>query len=166
MIEITSLFPASFPREAVGLTVFGVSFSAVGIGAGFLLGRNRLVNVIMGIYVSLVLTRACSPLLPKDFFLSEAGVFAAILVAFVLADRALFWIQVSSVPQDLLWRVVATGLLTAGMLTSVLVTLLPKKTVAAFPIPVPVAYFGTPVAAALWLFLPLVVLALLNRRGR
>jgi len=166
MTDIFALFPTSFSREAAGLVVFGISFAVVGIGGGFLLGRNRLVSVVIGVYASSALTGAVAPLLPKEFFLSEAGIFSVSLVAFAFAGKSLFDIHVPSVPRDLLWRVIATGLVTTGMVTSVLVRLLPKKTVAAFPIPIPTEPFGAPLASFLWMSLPLFFLIILNRRVR
>ncbi|MEI7750243.1 MAG: hypothetical protein WCJ25_04575 [Candidatus Moraniibacteriota bacterium] len=164
MFSITSLFPASVPKDTAGLVVFGVAFILVGIGVGFLLGRNRLVNVVMSIYIALVFTTASTDLLPKDFPLSNAWLFVILLVLLTLVDRSLFEIHVPSLPQDTLWRIIVTGIMVTGMVTSVLVTLFPKKTVTAFPIPVPVQYFGTPLSGVLWLAVPLLILLLLNKR--
>jgi len=166
MTSIVSLFPATFPKETAGLIVFGVVFVTAGIGVGFLLGRNRLVNVVMNVYVALVFTNASAGVVPKDFFLSDAGLFAVLLVLLTLIDRSLFEVHVPSLKQDMLWRVVVTGIVVTGMVVSVLVTLLPKKTVATSPVPVPFQYFGTPLAEILWLAVPLLVLLFLNKKSK
>ncbi|HWQ59697.1 MAG TPA: hypothetical protein VN420_00930 [Candidatus Fimivivens sp.] len=166
MNSILSLFPSTVSREVAGLIVFTVLFVSAGTGIGFLLGRNRLVNVVMSVYAALVFTNASVDVLPKDFPLSGAWLFVALLVVLTLLDRSLFEIHVPSLPQDVLWRVIVTGIVVTGMVTSVLVTLFPKKTVEAFPIPVPFQYFGTPLAEIIWLVVPLLVLLLLNRRSK
>lgn len=163
MDSIISLFPATFPQETAGLIVFAVIFILVGIGVGFLLGRNRLVNVVMSVYVALAFTNASVGVLPKEFPLSGAWLFLALLVLLTLVDRSLFEVHVPALPQDVLWRVVVTGIMVTGMVTSVAMSMFPKKTIAMFPITVPVRYFGTPLAEILWLVIPLVVLLLLNK---
>ena len=166
MNALTSFLPATLPKETAGLVVFGVLFIIIGIGVGFLLGRNRLVNVVMSIYIALVFTTASVDVLPKDFPLSGAWLFVVLLVLLTLIDRSLFELHVPSLPQDTLWRIIVTGIMVTGMVTSVLVTLFPKKTVAAFPISVPVQYFGTPLAGTLWLVIPLLILLLLNKKAK
>jgi hypothetical protein len=166
MNSIVSLFPATFPHETTGLVVFGVIFVLVGIGVGFLLGRNRLVNVVMSVYVAFAFTNASVGILPKDFPVSGAWLFLVLLVLLTLVDRSLFEVHVPSLPQDVFWRVVVTGIMVTGMVMSVAVTMFPKKTIASLPITVPIQYFGTPLAEILWLVLPLVILLLLNKRSR
>ncbi len=166
MNSIVSLFPATFPQETAGLIVFAIMFILVGIGVGFLLGRNRLVNVVMSVYVALAFTNASVGVLPKEFPLSGAWLFLVLLVLLTLVDRSLFEVHVPSLPQDVLWRVVVTGIMVTGMVTSVAVSMFPKKTVALLPITVPVRYFGMPLAEILWLVIPLVVLLLLNKRSK
>jgi len=102
----------------------------------------------------------------RIFFLSDAGLFAVLLVLLTLIDRSLFEVHVPSLKQDMLWRVVVTGIVVTGMVVSVLVTLLPKKTVATSPVPVPFQYFGTPLAEILWLAVPLLVLLFLNKKSK
>ncbi len=166
MNSLVSLFPATFPKDLAGLIVFGVLFIGVGIGVGFLLGRNRLVNVVMSVYVALVFTSASVDVLPKDFPLTQAWLFVLLLVLLTLVDRLLFEVHVPSLPQDTLWRVVVTGIIVTGMIVSVLVKLVPKKAVATFPISVPIEYFGTPLAGIIWLAVPLLALFFLNRRSK
>jgi hypothetical protein len=166
MNSIVSLFPATFPQETAGLVVFAVLFVIVGVGVGFLLGRNRLVNVVMSVYVALAFTNASVGVLPKDFPLSGAWLFLVLLVLLTLVDRSLFEVHVPPSPQDVFWRVVVTGIMVTGMVTSVAVVMFPKKMVASFPISVPIRYFGTPLAEILWLVLPLLVLLILNKRSK
>lgn len=166
MNAILSLFPTTVTPETASLTVFLVLFVGVGIGIGFLLGRNRLVNVVMNVYVAMAFSAAAQGVVPKSFPLDEAALFLVLLVLLTLIDRSLFEIHVPSVPQDVLWRVVVTGVVVAGMVTSVLIRLLPGKTVALSPIPIPIRYFGTPLAELLWLAAPLLILLLMNRRSK
>lgn len=166
MNSIVSLFPSTFSQETAGLIVFAVLFIAVGTGVGFLLGRNRLVNVVMSVYVALAFTNASVGVLPVDFPLSGAWLFLVLLVLLTLVDRSLFEVHVPSSPQDVFWRVVVTGIMVTGMVTSVAVSMFPKKTVASFPITVPVRYFGTPLAEILWLVIPLLALLFMNKRAK
>ncbi|NTW14377.1 MAG: hypothetical protein HGA31_05100 [Candidatus Moranbacteria bacterium] len=161
--SIKTLF--SLSKETVGLLSFFAIFVGTGAGVGFLFGRGKLGNIFLDIYISLAVSGALLGVLPFDNIPTGGAILFCILLAFLIAiDQHLFELHISSSAYDIFWRVFVMGLLVTGMAVSALVSLLPAKTVASFTLAPLHVYFGTPLASALWLSLPLLVLIFMNKR--
>lgn len=163
--SIKTLF--SLSKETVGLLSFLAVFIGTGAGVGFLFGRAKLGNIFIDIYISLAVSGALLGVLPFDSVPTAGAILFCILLAFLIAiDQHMFELHIQSSAYDLFWRVFVMGILVTGMTASVLVSLLPAKMVASFTVVPLHLYFGTPLASALWLSLPLLVLIFMNKRLR
>lgn len=167
MSDILSSLPSlGLSREIASALSFLFLFAGVGIAAGFLFGRNKLVNIFINIYIALAFTKAA----PMDDISSspyaEVIFFFVLLVFLTAIDEHLFDLHIPNASYDIFWRLFVMSLLVVGMVTSVLVTLLPKKALSAMPFPFLTDIFGPPLPHLLWLFVPLIVLLFMNKRLR
>jgi hypothetical protein len=157
----------SFSKETVGLLSFFAIFIGTGAGVGFLFGRGKLGNIFIDIYISLAVSSALLGVLPFDSVPTAGAILFCVLLVFLVAiDQHMFDLHIQSSAYDLFWRVFVMGILVTGMTASILVSLLPAKMVASFTFAPLHLYFGTPLASALWLSLPLLVLIFMNKRLR
>lgn len=163
---LASLPSIGLSKEIASILSFVFLFAGVAIAAGFVFGRNKLVNIFINIYIALAFTKA----MPVDDISSspyaEAVLFLALLVFLTAIDEHLFDLHIPNASYDIFWRLFVMSLLVVGMVVSALVTLLPKKALSAIPFPFLTDIFGLPVAHILWLFVPLVLLIFMNKRLR
>lgn len=167
MPDILSSLPSlGLSREIASALSFVFLFAGVAIAAGFVFGRNKLVNIFINIYISLAFTKAAPMDAVSSSPYAEAVFFFVLLVLLTAIDEHLFDLHIPNASYDIFWRLFVMSLLVVGMVTSVLVTLLPKKTLSAAPFTFLMDIFGPPFAHLLWLFVPLVLLLFMNKRLR
>jgi hypothetical protein len=167
MLHIFSAFPVfAIPKDFASLLSFILLFIGVSLAAGFAFGRVKLVNIFINVYIALALTSV----FPADFLsnslYAKAILFFVMLVFLSAIDEHLFDLHIPNSSYDFFWRLFVMSALVLGMVVSVVVSLLPKKVVLGLPFPFLYEYFGSGVAATLWLFLPLLVLIFMNKRLR
>lgn len=167
MPDILSLLPSiELSKDIASILSFAFLFVGIATAAGFVFGRNKLVNIFINVYIALAFTKA----MPVDDISSspytEAILFVVLLVFLTAIDEHLFDLHIPNASYDIFWRLFVMSLLVVGMVTSVLVTLLPKKILSVAPFPFLSDIFGLPVAHILWLFVPLILLIFMNKRLR
>jgi hypothetical protein len=101
-------------------------FAALSLALGFFLGRFKLINILINAYIAL----AFISVLPVTVFAislyAKAIIFALLLIFLTAIDKRLFDLHISSAGSDLFWRLIVMSLLVSGMLTSMLLSLLPR----------------------------------------
>lgn len=163
---------------------FNLIFSSIGISAnlmqdiiflaiivlisfvfGMFIGRYRLVTVLINIYISLALLEA----VPKNYLLSYSYnllFFFVLLISLTLAGKKLFEIHISGAGSGFLWRVFMTSFLEVMLLTSVTLTLLPKKIALSYVSRAIYYYLTSPIAYFFWLVVPLVFIIMIHKKLR
>lgn len=163
--DITNAF--SFSRDAIGFLTFWLAFVGTGIGVGFLFGRVKLGNIFIDVYIALAVSRVLLDVVPLPDAAFAGAVLFCVLLGFLIGiDQGLFDLHISNSAYDIFWRVFVMGVLVTGMTLSSFVSFLPARTVASFTMVPLDTYFGSPIAAALWLSLPLFILVFMNKRLR
>ena len=101
-------------------------FAGLSLALGFFLGRFKLINILINAYIALAFISVIPTtiLLASDY--AKAGIFVLLLVFLTAIDKRLFDLHISSAGSDLFWRLIVMSLLVSGMLTSMLLSLLPR----------------------------------------
>ena len=139
---------------------------AVSVGFGLLIGRFRLVNVLINIYIAF----AFVTVLPQDILdiskNSSALIFLSILVALTLVSDYLFDIHISNSSSGFFWRLFVMSFLLTSLTFSMLVSMLEKKLVMKYISIDAFGYFAAPYASFFWMAAPLLFLFFLNKRQK
>ena len=139
-------------------------FIGVSIGLGFLLGRSRLILILIDIYMA----RALMTVLPAEWlsFSPYGGVlvFFLLFIGHFFIYRRLFDLHIYNMGTDFFWRILVMGILVTGLLMSSTLYFLPKKLALDFLSLSVYGYFASSLALTLWMLLPLVGLVFINNR--
>lgn len=139
-------------------------FAGLSLALGFFLGRFKLINILINAYIAL----AFISVLPESFLAVsdyvKAGVFVLLLIFLTAIDKRLFDLHISSAGSDFFWRLIVMSLLVSGMLTSMLLSLLPQATTSGFVTEHIAAVFASPLASIIWFATPILTLLFINNR--
>lgn len=155
------------PEKISGDISLFLVLAAVSVGLGMYIGRFRLVNVLINIYIAVAILNVIpekwlgsSDVLPAIFFL-------VVVVFLTIIGDYLFDIHISNtVPSGFFWRLLVMSFLEMGLVFSIIISLLPKKMVLQYISENSLVYFSSPYAQIFWMVIPLVFLLFLSKRGR
>ncbi|MCK9378862.1 MAG: hypothetical protein M0P97_01825 [Candidatus Moranbacteria bacterium] len=155
------------PEKISGDISMFLILSVVSVGLGMYIGRFRLVNVLINIYIAVALLGvipakwlSSSGVLPAIFFL------AAVIFLTIIGDY-LFDIHISNtVPGGFFWRLFVMSFLEMGLVFSIIISHLPKKIVLQYISESSSGYFSSPYAQIFWMVLPLVFLLFLSKKSK
>lgn len=154
------------PAKMAGDISFLLVFLALCLVLGLYLGRSQLVSLVIYGYVGVALMTV----FPSSFFdfsaYGKAIVFLAIFLFLFFVGDYLFDIHISNAGADFFWRILIMSFLAVGMLTSIVLTLLPKADVTKHLSPASSGYFVSPTAQVAWMVVPLLYLLFVNKRLR
>ncbi len=139
---------------------------AAGLVFGLWFGRSQLVSVTLCAYVALTLTEALPGAWLSVSPWAPVAVFAFFLLFLFFAGDYLFDIHISNSRSDFFWRVLVMGFLSAGLIASILLSLLPEAAARRIISGTVYGWLAGPVTGILWLFIPLFFLLFINRRLR
>jgi hypothetical protein len=138
---------------------------AITVAFWLLVGRFRLHNVLINIYISFALVQA----VPKDVMTTTANfpvmLFLILVVLLTLLGKYTFDIHLSG-SGLVYWQIFTMSFLEVGLIISVLVTFLGDKLLLKYVSKDALFYFSSPWAKFLWLALPLAFLIFINKRSR
>lgn len=165
-MNVLAPFLSFFPDTIAGDFSFLLFFIAGSLASGFLLGKTRLITVVVFSYVAF----AFSLVLPDTLFaFSPYGrsiVFAGFLLVLVILGDSILDVHISNPTSTFLGRVLIMGCLASGLVMSLLLFFIPKTLSLQFISPAVYTYFGTQTARILWMAIPLIFLLFINRRRR
>ncbi|TSC73259.1 MAG: Uncharacterized protein G01um101470_185 [Parcubacteria group bacterium Gr01-1014_70] len=140
-------------------------FLAAGFFYGVFLGRDRLLSLLIGLYISIPITRSARPFMhsilatneyvPALMFACTAGILYMFLFASLFRGRRSRhggW-----------WQVLITSFLATGLAVSELARLLPASLQSKLSLPIHV-FILSDIAHLVWLLLPLVGIYIASRR--
>ena len=167
MLDAIAFLPnIELSKDIAGMMSFLLLFLGVSVAAGFLFGRNKLVNIFINIYIALAFTKVLPIHDMSDSPYAEILAFGGLLIFLTFIDEHLFDLHIPNSSYDVFWRMFVMSVLVVGMVVSVSVTLLPKKLLASSPFPFLFDFFGQPLAHILWLSVPILLLVFMNKRLR
>ncbi len=130
---------------------------------GILVGRFRLISILINSYVSLAILKA----VPQDFLTTYTNsliFFFVLFIALTLAGKKLFEIRIYGSGSGFLWRVFSISFLEIMLLVSVVLTTIPKKVALVYVSKNVYQLVASPNAYFLWLIMPLVGLLLVRKK--
>lgn len=154
--------------SAVGNSAGDISFFfifiAISLGAGFLFGRWKLVNILINIYIALAFVGVLSAGFLDFSAYGKLIAFSVILAFLTATDDRLFDIHIASAGTDFFWRLFVMSILVTGFFMSTVFSFLPQKMVLSFVSPFVYGLFASSIAELVWMAIPLLVLLFINNR--
>lgn len=143
---------------------FLMMFCGLSLAIGVFFGRFKLINILINAYIALAFIVVLPGELYQTSEYTKAGIFILLLVFLTAIDERLFDLHISSAGTDLFWRLIVMSLLVSGMLSSMLLGLLPRAITKGLISEHVFWVFASPLAAVLWLAVPLLMLLFINNR--
>ncbi|MDO9231697.1 MAG: hypothetical protein Q7U36_04460 [bacterium] len=131
------------------------------VAVAFLVGRHRLIQSLVGIYISLALLQAFPEKYLNDYSFELIFFFVA-LVLVTISSKKIFGIYISGA--EFMWRIFVMSFLEVVLLLSVVFTITPKKIVLGYISPNAYDYLVSPIFHFSWMFIPLLFVYLIRKR--
>lgn len=161
---MTSFFSSFIPAKFAGDFSFFLVFVIASLLLAFVLGRTRLVSVVIFSYVALAFVLV----IPASFLSSlpegRAIAFLTLLSVMVLVGDYIVDIHISNPSSTFFSRVLVMGCLGSGLVLSMLLSLTSPSFALRFLSPAIYGYFCDPIARLAWMTVPLVFLLFINKR--
>jgi hypothetical protein len=130
---------------------------------GMLVGRYKLITVLVNIYVSVALLSVFPKGIFPDYSYSLILFFGVIVLLTVLGKK-MFEMPLSGSGKGFLWRVFAMSFLEVVLMLSVALSLMPKKVALGYISPDSYGYLVSENFAFLWMLFPLVFMFVIHKK--
>ncbi|HRY82929.1 MAG TPA: hypothetical protein P5232_04515 [Candidatus Moranbacteria bacterium] len=131
------------------------------VAFAFLVGRGRLIAVLMSAYISLALLEAFPGNYLKDYSY-ELIFFLILLILFTIFSKRIFGVYISG--SQFLWRIFTVSFLEVVMLLSVILSILPKKIALGYISENAYKYLVSSEFHFFWLIIPIIFVYLIRKR--
>jgi hypothetical protein len=126
-----------------------------------LIGRGRLISVLMSSYISLVLLESFPGNYLKDY-LYKLVFFFILLALITIFSKRIFGVYISG--SQFLWRIFVASFLEVVMLLSIIFQIMPKKEVLGYISENAYKYLVSSEYHLFWLILPIIFVYLIRKR--
>ncbi len=147
------------------LITFAVAILIISTVFWLLVGRFRLYNMLINIYISLALLQVLPSVVPDMGKYTAIMVFVIAIIILFLMEKYLFDIHISGSGMPY-WEVFIISFLEVGLLTSIVFTYVPQKEIIKYISVDSLQYFISPWARLAWMVIPLVFVIIVNKRGK
>ncbi|EKE21454.1 MAG: hypothetical protein ACD_7C00238G0006 [uncultured bacterium] len=145
---------------------FVIFFLLVSVAFGMLIGRFRLINVLINVYIAI----AVLTVMPKDIFLPHSIVallfFVVAVIVLTMVDSHLFDIHISGSGGSFFWRLFVMSFFEAGLIFSVLISFWDKTTLLKFISIDIYNLYVSEYARIFWMLAPLFILFFINKKEK
>jgi hypothetical protein len=141
-------------------------FVGISMAVGFIVGRWKLINILINAYIALAFVGVVPPEWLAVSPYARGIVFLGLVVFLTFVDARLFDVHITSAGTDFFWRLFVMSILVVGMLTSILLSFLPRVAVSGFAQGLFLDIFASRYALFFWMTTPLLTLFFINRRLR
>jgi len=145
---------------------FLIFFILISIGFGMFIGRFRLINVLINVYIAI----AILTVMPKDIFspysLAALFFFVVAVIVLTMIDSHLFDIHISGSGGSFFWRLFVMSFFEAGLIFSVLISFWDKTMLLKFISIDIYNLFVSQYARIFWMMAPLAVLFFINKKEK
>ncbi|HMN19687.1 MAG TPA: hypothetical protein PKA31_03790 [Candidatus Moranbacteria bacterium] len=149
--------------SAAEMIVVFLVLLAVSTGFWLLIGRYRLYNILINIYIASALLWVAPAKAINIFPGKELTAFFLVVVVLTIVDRFMFDLHFSG-SGPAYWRVVVMSFLITGLLASILGTFWESKELHRYVSKDTTAYFIGPWARLVWMSLPLLFIVAINKK--
>lgn len=167
MFTLKNLFVGlGLPDNIAGDISFMIFFLAISIAFGMFVGRFRLINVLINVYIAIALMTV----LPKEIFtpysLATLFFFIAAVIILTMIDSHLFDIHISGSGGSFFWRLFVMSFFEAGLIFSVFISFWDRETVLKFISLDIYNIFALQFMRIFWMLAPLFVLFFVNKKEK
>ena len=145
---------------------FLILFLMFSVGFGMLIGRFRLINVLINVYIAIAILTVLPVGVFSDSSLAVFFIFVATVLILTLVDSHLFDIHIAGSGGSFFWRLFVMSFFEAGLIFSQFLSFL-EKSILADRISIS-AYelFASFPARLFWMITPLIVLFFINKKEK
>ncbi len=165
-MNVVSIFSTYIPTKLAGDVSFLLLFVGGSLALAFILGRTRLLSVVVFSYVALAFVTVIPTTMFSFASEGKAIVFLALLVFLVIVGDYILDIHISNPTSTFFARVLMMGCLGAGLVLSIVLSLVSRSFALQFISPTVHSYFSDPWARIAWMAAPLIFLLFVNKRRR
>lgn len=145
---------------------FLIFFILISIGFGMLVGRFRLINVLINVYIAI----AILTVMPKEVFSPHSIVallfFVVTVIVLTMIDSHLFDIHISGSGGSFFWRLFVMSFFEAGLIFSVLMSFWEQTILLDFISMDIYNLFVSSYARIFWMLAPLFILFFINKNEK
>ncbi len=131
------------------------------VAFAFLVGRHRLVQMLISTYIALALLFAFPEKYLNNYSYELVFFFIALIILTIFSKK-IFGIYISS--SEFMWRIFVVSFLEVILLLSIVFTITPKKIALGYISPNAYDYLVSSEFHFLWLFIPLLFVYLIRKR--
>jgi len=128
-----------------------------------LIGRYKLITILINIYVSLAVLAAVPAGYLTDYTY-QLYFFFGLVIVLTLASKKLFEIYISGSGSGFLWRVFAMSFLEVVLFLSVALSIMPEKTALGYVSKISYGYLASPNAQFIWIIAPLIFILAIHKK--
>lgn len=145
---------------------FLIFFLLVSIAFGMFVGRFRLINVLINVYIAI----AILTVMPKEIFspysLAALFFFVVAVIVLTMIDSHLFDIHISGSGGSFFWRLFVMSFFEAGLIFSVFISFWEKESLLKIISPDIYNLFVSQPARIFWMLAPLFILFFINKKEK
>ena len=145
---------------------FLIFFILISIAFGMFIGRFRLINVLINVYIAI----AIFTVMPKEIFspysLAALFFFVVAVIVLTMIDSHLFDIHISGSGGSFFWRLFVMSFFEAGLIFSVFISFWDKDTLLKIISSDIYNLFVSQYARIFWMLAPLAVLFFINKKEK
>ncbi|PIP28487.1 MAG: hypothetical protein COX29_00935 [Candidatus Moranbacteria bacterium CG23_combo_of_CG06-09_8_20_14_all_35_22] len=127
----------------------------------FLIGRGRLISVLVSFYISLALLNVFPKEYLKDYSY-ELGLFFILLILIAIFSKRIFGVYISS--SEFMWRIFVVSFLEVVLFCSIVFSILPEKKALGYISQNAYGYLVSSPYNFLWLIAPIFFVYLIRKR--
>lgn len=165
-MNVLAFFSTFMPGKIAGDVSFLLIFIGGSLALAFVLGRTRLISVVVYSYVAFAFVAVLPGAILSAVTEGRAVIFLILLVFLVAVGDYILDIHISNPSSTFFSRVLIMGCLGSGLVLSMALSLVSKLFALQFLSPTVYGYFVSPFARIAWMVVPLAFLLAINRRRR
>lgn len=167
MLAFQALFVKfGLPAGLAGDFSFLIFFFLISIVFGMLIGRFRLINVLINVYIAVAILTVIPYEILKPNSIATLFVFLITVLILTLIDSHLFDIHISGSGGSFFWRLFVMSFFEAGLIFSVLISFWGIKTVTNYFSADIYNLFASDYSRVFWMVAPLFVLFFINKKEK
>jgi len=154
------------PSNLAGELSFLVLFFLLSVVFGMLIGRFRLINVLINIYIAVAILTVIPKEIIRPYSLATLFIFLVTIIALIMVDSHLFDIHIAGSGGSFFWRLFVMSFFEAGLIFSVLLSFWGAKITSDFFSENIYNLFASSYSRIFWMLAPLFVLFFINKKEK
>jgi hypothetical protein len=154
------------PETLSGDISFLAIFALVSVAFGMFIGRFRLINVLINIYIAIAVLTVMPAEIFSPYSLAALFFFVVAVIVLTMVDSHLFDIHISGSGGSFFWRLFVMSFFEAGLIFSVIFSFWDKENLLKFISNDIYILFLSQYAKIFWMLAPLFVLFFINKKEK